>query len=130
MSKNNYQGISNPDELNKRLQKTSPVTWIILGIVIAILASFFAWSVIHKINIRLFAKATVIDKNVTLHINDSDLNKLKVNQKVYISGKEGKILSFDESNNPVVSEFDLKNDEYTCYIVIKQMRPVDFLIGK
>ena len=121
--------ISNPEEFNKHLQHTSTVTWIILGLVTALLISFFVWSCIYKLTIKLTGKADISGGEVTLHVKDSDLKKLQVGQKVYIENKEGQILSFLDKQ-PVVSTFELSDGEYTYNVVIGEMRPVDFLLGK
>ena len=82
MVKNRDIKISNPDGFNKHLQHTSPVTWIVLGFIIAILISIFVWSFLYKVTIKLMGKADVAGGEVTLHVKDSDLNKLQVGQKV------------------------------------------------
>ena len=129
MKKSNVS-VSNPDELNKHLQHTSPATWIILSMVIAILIGFFAWSFIHKIKLKLSGTATVSGGVATLHIEDKDSNKLQVGQSVYISNLEGKILSFQSDKQPIVSNFELPDNDYPYYVVYKECRPIDFLLGK
>ena len=121
--------ISNPDEINKHLQHTSPATWIILGLVTILVVSFFIWSALYKLTIKIIGKADITSGSVTLHIKDADLNKLAVGQKVYIKDKEGKIISFLDEQ-PVVSSFDLIDGEYTYKVVIKEMKPIDFLFKK
>ncbi len=130
MKKNKNVSVSNPDELNKYLQHTSISTWIGLGLVTAILLSFFVWSFIYKIKIRLSGNASITGGVVSLTVKDSDLDKLAVGQYVYISNLEGKITSIKDDGQPVVSNFALDNGEYTYSIVIREMRPIDFLIGK
>lgn len=127
MKKNN-KSITNPDELNENLQYNSPITWIVLSLVMLLLLAFFSWSFIYKIKIKIDGKANINDCQVALRVEESSLNKLKIGQKVYISGIEGQILSFNEEQ-PVVSNFDLDDGEYDCYILIKEARPIDFLLG-
>ena len=129
MSKKNKNiGITNPDELNKHLQYTSISTWIILGAVILSLAGLFTWSFIYKIQEKITGKASISSGAVTLTIEESQKPRLAVGQKVYIADKVGEILSFDDGN-PVVSLFDLEDgSNYTYTIVVKEMRPIDFLI--
>ena len=118
--------ISNPDELNKNLSYNSPVTWIVLGTVILLLAGFFAWSLIYKIQIKLFGTANITSGAVTLTLNDeSKLDQLKVGQKVYVSNDEGEI-SFKDDNHIEVKDIDLADGEYTCYVVINELRPIEF----
>ena len=129
MSKKNKNiGITNPDELNKHLQYTSISTWIILGAVILSLAGLFTWSFIYKIQEKITGKASISSGAVTLTIEESQKPRLAVGQKVYIADKVGEIKSIDDGN-PVISLFDLEDgSNYTYTIVVKEMRPIDFLI--
>ena len=123
--------ITNPDELNKSLSYSSPITWITLSTVIILLIGFFVWSFIYKIQIKVSGLATINSGNVTLHVDDSDLSSLKQGQYVYISGQKGEILSINESDKqPVVSSFSLDDGEYNYYIVIEEKKPIDFWFDK
>ena len=129
MAKNRDIKISNPDDFNKHLQHTSPATWIVLSLIVAILISLFVWSFLYKVTIKLMGKADINSGEVTLCVKDADLSKLKVGQKVYIDGKEGEIISFI-NEQPKVSTFALSDGEYTYTIALKQARPIDFLLNK
>ena len=123
--------ITNPDELNKSLSYSSPITWITLSTVIILLIGFFVWSFIYKIQIKVSGLATINSGNVTLHVDDSDLSSLKQGQYVYISGQKGEIISINESDKqPVVSSFSLDDGEYNYYIVIGEKKPIDFWFDK
>lgn len=121
--------ITGPEDFNKHLQHTSPVTWIVLGLTTAILVAFFAWSFLFKLTIKIMGKANITSGAVTLHINSADLAKIKVGQKVYIGDKQGEILSFND-DQPVVTPFELSDGEYTYKIIIGEKTPISFLIGK
>ena len=127
--KNKQVRISNPDELNKHLQHTSFFTWLILGVAISLLAGFFVWSLLYKMTIKIKGTANVTNHVAVLLLEDSDLDKLKVGQKVYIQDKEGEILSF-ENKQPVISTFELSDGEYTYKVIIGEKTPFDFLLGK
>ena len=129
MMKKKQVSITNPEELNKNLQYSSPLTWIALSGVILLIIGFFIWSIVYKIEYKIEGIANIVSGAVTLNVTPSSLNKLKVDQKVYISGLEGTIVSFDEDKHPVVTNFDLEDGEYPYYIEI-YTRPVDFLIDK
>ena len=123
--------ITNPDELNKSLSYSSPITWITLSTVIILLIGFFVWSFIYKIQIKVSGLATINSGNVILHVDDSDLSSLKQGQYVYISGQKGEIISINESDKqPVVSSFSLDDGEYNYYIVIGEKKPIDFWFDK
>ena len=130
MKKKKNVTISNPDELNKHLQYSSPATWIVLSAVLLALVGFFIWSVLFKFALKVTGTATVSSGQVTLNIQPSSLRKLEVGQKVYIAEKEGEILAFDENDQPVISNFAVDDGEYPYYVVIKITRPIDFLISK
>ena len=127
MKKNN-KTITNPDELNKNLQYSSPVTWIILTVVILLLLGFFIWSCIYSVKVKISGMANIAKGQVTLVVEEKSLSKLQVGQKVYIAGQEGEILSFKDEL-PVISSFSLNDGDYEYYIVIGEKKPVDFLLG-
>lgn len=128
MKKGNVS-VSNPEELNKHLQHTSPFTWIALGIVTFLLIIFFLWSYFFKMIKEIKGVASIEDGVASLVVSDRDLGKLEKGQKVIIDKQEGEILSFDDNRNPIVSKFSLEDGEYT-YTVEVVIRPIYFVIGK
>lgn len=126
--KNKDVSISSPDELNKHLQHTSPLTWIILSVVTALLLGFFVWSAVFKMKIKLSGEAVINNGEVTLTLDEDDLKKLSVGQSFYIANKEGTVVSFDDNDMPILSHFDLADGSYSDIAYGK--RPIEFLIGK
>ena len=120
--------ISNQEEFNKHLQHTSLATWIVLGLVVAMLIAFFAWSFLSKLTVRFSGQAEVLSGAVTINMTSSELKKVKVGSKIYINDIEGEIISFT-NNQPVVSNFALEDGEYT-YVAVGEARPIDFLLNK
>ena len=127
--KNRGSTISGPEELDKRLQSTSFVTWLVLGIIFLMLVALFTWASIYKIKIRLTGKATITSGVATLTIKDEDIVKLKEGQLVYIDNQEGKILSFNEDKTPVVSSFTIADGTYDYTIIIGEKTPISFVFG-
>lgn len=121
--------ISSPEELNKSLQYSSPITWIILGLTILLLVGLFSWSIVYKLKLKISGQASVNKGIVSLKIDESSLDKLKTNQKVYIANQEGFIVSIDENKQPVVSSFNLIDGEYEYEILLDEIRPINFLFG-
>ena len=98
MKKKKNISISSPDDLNKNLQYSSPVTWIVLSLIIFLLAGLFVWASIYKIKFKLTGMANVSAGQVTLiDFEASSLEKLEAGQKIYISGIEGEILSIEDN---------------------------------
>ena len=122
--------VSNPDELNKYLQKSSFAVWFILGIVVSILLSFFVWSMIFKVKVKISGLADISSGEVTLHVEEKSLKQLEIGQKVYIQNQELEILSLDDNSQPTLTKSTLEDGEYPYYIVVKEVKPIEFLIGK
>lgn len=129
MKKENVS-ISNPDELNKHLQSSSPVTWIVLGTTIAVMLAFFVWSFLFKLPIKLSGAATVEAGQASLVVSEKGKDKLEAGQKIYILDQEG-VLSFVDGK-PVVNNLTLADGSYTYRtdIVLEEIRPIDFLFNK
>lgn len=127
--KNRGSTISGPDELDKHLQSTSFMTWLVLGIISLMLAGLFAWASVYKLRIRLTGKAAINSGVATLTIEDGDLSKLREGQLVYIDNQEGKILSFNEDKTPVVSSFTSDDGIYDYIIIIGEKTPISFVFG-
>lgn len=122
--------ITNPDELNKHLQKSSPLTWIILGAVIASLVAFFTWSFCATIEIKINGTASINESVATLKVDEEDKNKIALGQKVCILDKVGEINAI-EDDRITAAFFQIQDgDEYTFSIVLRQMKPIDFLWDK
>jgi hypothetical protein len=124
--KKNKVSITNPEELEKNLQYTSPVTWITLSIVTCLIAALLVWACVFKIQDKISGKATIKSGEATLVLDSKVKSKLKVGQSVYISDLEGEILTFND-NEPVISCFDLADGEYEYSLVI-EVKPIEYLI--
>ena len=119
--------ISNPDDLNKFLKHTSPVTWIVLGLSICLLLGLIISAFFVKITDKIQGVANVKDGEVTLVMSDANKRKLEKGQKVYILDQIGEIESVTDYV-PVISGFVLSDGEYNYTINVKEIRPIDFLI--
>jgi hypothetical protein len=121
--------IANPDELNKHLQHSSPLTWVILGVVIALLAAFFTWSALGTVRFKLSGKASVLQGEATLVVETKDRTKLALGQKVVINGKEGSITSLTDET-ALAGPFELADGDYSYYVVLAEKHPIEFFFGK
>ena len=120
--------ITSTDELSKSLSYSSPVTWIVLGASVLLLIGFFVWSFVFDIQIKSYGTAHIDSGVATLKVEESAKDSLKEGQKVYISGVEGKILSIDDGK-PVVSAFALADGDYDYYIIIREIKPIQFWLN-
>lgn len=121
--------IANPDELNKHLQHSSPLTWVILGVVIALLAALFTWSALGTVRFKLLGKASVLQGEATLVVETKDRTKLALGQKVVINGKEGSI-TFLTDEAALAGPFELADGDYSYYVVLAEKHPIEFFFGR
>ena len=128
MKKKESVNISSPDDLNKHLQHSSPVTWVILGVVVLMIIGFFTWSIVYRIKVKVTGQAIVSGGVASLKVDSNSLSKIKAGQVVHISSQEG-LLSFNEEKAPIVTGLTLSDgDNYTYYIIVQELRPFDFLV--
>ena len=120
--------VNSPEDLNKTLKSTHPITWVVLTSVLLSLVAFFVWSMMAEIEYKIKGTATLVAGEATLNIKEKDLSKLKVGQKVVISSKEGTIKEIKDDGYPVISNFELNDGNYEYYIVIKTIKPIEYFI--
>ena len=119
--------ITSPDDLNKNLSYSSPMTWITLTAVIGVLVAFFVWALTYNIKVKLFGTANVVSGQIALNVQEEKLKDLRLEQKVYIADTIGTIMDFDGKHQPVVYvPTTILDGEYEYYIVLKEMKPFDF----
>ncbi len=128
MKKEN-QNISNPDELNKILQKTNPLVWITLGVVLLVLVLLLVWSVITTLEIKTHGTANVKSQMASIYVDEAKADGIDVGDKIYISDKEGEIVGVENDGHYTSSNIQLDDGEYDAYIVVKEIRPIEFLLG-
>ena len=122
--------ISGPEELDKILKKTNPMVWVILGIVITCLLNLILWAFLATLEQKVSLPAKVSDTNVSVYADENNLDKLAVGQKVYIGDKEAEVLSVGEDGKVEISRVPIADGEYDCYVVIRQIRPISFLLNE
>lgn len=111
------------DVLNSYVNTTKPITWIVLITIILCLVGLVVWSFTAKLGYKVSGKAMVKDCVVTLTIEENKLDKINDGQVIYIGNEKGFII---DSSTMVVSNFSLEDGLYDCYIIIKEIRPIDF----
>ena len=117
--------ITSPEDLNRYLHPTNPITWILLGIIILCLIGLFVWAFTAKISYKISGTVEIVNKEASINIDEKYLNDIKVGQKIYIMEIEGEVLSIDD-NKVVISSFDLADGNYDYFLILKTIRPIDF----
>ena len=122
--------ITSPDELDKHLRSSSPVTWIILFATIAAMLAFGVWSCVYELPIKLSGAATVENGEATLVVNEEDKDKLVAGKQVYILDKPG-VVTYVEGT-PKVLNLDLADGRYTYRtdIELKKIHPIEYLFNR
>lgn len=124
------QSINNPDELNKILQKTNPLVWITLAVVLILLAMLYAWAFVTTLEIKVPGKADVREQVATVYVDENKADEVQIGQKIYISNEEGTIANVTEDGGFISTPIKLDDGGYDSYIVVKEVRPISFLFGK
>jgi len=122
--------ITTPEKLNENLQATSPVTWIMLGVVILALIGIFVWSFLATITYKVEGRASVKDGVATVVIDENRKDEIHVGQTVTISSETVKITGLDDDGRPVVSFVSLQDGEYACTVITKSIHPIEYLTNR
>lgn len=124
------KNISGPEELDKILKRTNPVVWIVLGAHILLLLNFFLWTVLATIEQKVEMTAVVSDRSVAIYSEEESVKSISAGQKVYIEDEAGTVLSVEDDGTILISDMPLKDGAYKCKIVIREIKPVEFLMNK
>ena len=69
--KKKTKSITNPEELNKNLQYSSPISWIVLTSVVLLLAGFFVWASVYQIHIKVTGIASIHSGQASLVVEEA-----------------------------------------------------------
>lgn len=122
--------ISSPEQLTDYLHVTNVGVWVLLSVIILLLAAFFAWASIRKLETTAAAKAAVMDGTAQITVIDNA--KVASGMAVRMGGAEFKIsevdldeLGFTLAYAPV----DLANGSYDAEVVVESVSPISFLLA-
>ena len=121
------QRVSNPDELNKHLQRTSPMTWVVLSLCLVGLVAFFVWSLAFPFAVTVEGTAAITQNEAVLQVAQGDKRKVKEGQKVHILDQVGTL--YVTEGTYIVKGISLDDGKYP-YAIDAEMRPIDFLLGR
>ena len=111
------------DVLNSYASTTKPITWIVLITIVLCLTGLIVWSFLSKISYKVTGTATIQNGIVSLEIDENNLSEIKDGQVIYIGKEKGTII---DSEHLIVSDFSLEDGVYNYYIIVKEIRPIDF----
>ena len=129
MKKENVS-IASPEELDKHLQSSSPMTWIVLFSTIAAMLALFVWSCVYELPIKLSGAATVEAGQASLVVEEQYKDKLIEGTEVYILDQPGKVTYVEDK--AVVSNLNLADGRYTyrTKIEIRRIHPIEYLLKR
>lgn len=128
-SKDTNRRISGPEELDKILKRTNPLVWIVLVGNVVLLLLFFLWAILGTVKQETEMTAIVSEGSVSIYAGDN-IGQVKEGQKVYIEGETGTIVSVTDDGTILISDMPLDDGAYTCNIVIREIKPIEFLLDK
>ena len=123
--------ISSPEQLNDAFKVTTPVVWILLGTVIAILAGFFVWASVGRFETLADADVIVKDSRAAAYITGSNADSIQAGMTLRIGDAEYRITDVgrDLSGRAVAyADVSEPDGEYSSKVVIESVRPISFLL--
>lgn len=121
--------IASPEQLTDYLRVTNPGIWILLLVIILLLAGFFAWASIGKIETKTIAVAMVSEG--TAQILTAGNEELDFGMTVRI-GKEEYTIEMtekDESGTNIgYALVPLSDGYYDAEVVLKTVTPISYLL--
>lgn len=107
--KKNVDKLSSPEELNDYIKVTNPGVRVILGAIIVLLIGVCVWGYFGKLETKITVLAKSNESQTTLYVKESNIEKVKVEQNVYINKETYKISSI--SSEP----FSISEGKFSDY---------------
>jgi len=147
----NIDRINSPESLNDYVKVTNPSVWIVLIAIIVLLAGAAIWGIFGNINTTLHISAEAKKGEITLYVDENDVEGIHTGMTVNVEGNACEISSI--ADRPVnASEVDgyvlhkgnletaawvypvslrgsLEDGVYEAAIVVEQVSPISFLFN-
>ena len=121
--------IASPEQLNDYLRVTNVGIWALLTIIILLLAAFFSWASLGKLETTAAARATVKDGTAQIMIVENV--EVASGMTVRIGDAEFRIseVTKDEMGLTVAyAPVNLLDGNYDAVIVLETVSPISFLL--
>ena len=121
--------ISSPEQLTDYLKVTNPGIWIVLAIVVLLLGSLLAWSIIGNLETSVDVKVAVTDHKA--EVISLEAAELKEGMPLRVSGQEVLLASVEKDDygrTVGICEAALPDGTYDGSVVVETVRPLDFLL--
>lgn len=122
--------ISSPEQLTDYLHVTNVGVWVVFSVIILLLAAFFMWASLGKLETTVVAKAVVQDGTAQMTVIQNA--QVSSGMKVRVGGSEAQITEVgqDEKGLTVATApVELANGNYDAAIVVESVSPISFLLG-
>ena len=122
--------ISSPEQLTDYLHVTNVGVWVVFSVIILLLAAFFVWASLGKLETTVAAKAVVRDGSAQMTVIQNA--EITSGMTFRVGGTEGQIAEVgqDEMGLTVATApVELANGNYAAVIVVESVSPISFLLG-
>ena len=122
--------ISSPEQLTDYLHVTNVGVWVVFSVIILLLAAFFVWASLGKLETTVAAKAVVRDGSAQMTVIQNA--EITSGMTFRVGGSEGQIAEVgqDEMGLTVATApVELANGNYDAAIVVESVSPISFLLG-
>ena len=143
---------TSPEQLNDYIKVTNPGVWIVLAAVLFLLAGFFVWGVVGKLETKVNAVAVSGEGKVVCYVREEDAGEIEAGDAVRLGDGEFSVLSVSAQPVAVDDSFsayamrlggfsvgewvyevtlgaELSEGIYSASIVTGSVSPISFLFG-
>ncbi len=106
--KKSIERASSPEQLSDYIRVTNPGIWIILAAVFLLLAGFFVWAVVGKVESKVTAVAVAQDGTTVCYVKEAEFSGISEGNTVRVGSKEYTVSTV--SGEPVAVD-----DSFTAY---------------
>ena len=122
--------ISSPEQLTDYLRVTNVGMWVIFSVILLLLAAFFAWASIGKLETTAAGKAAVTEGAARITVIDNA--EVSPGMTVRMGKAESRVVEVTQDERGLVIAYapvNLANGNYDAVIVVKSVSPISFLFA-
>lgn len=132
--KKSLEKVKSPENLDDYIRVTNPGVWLILIFIIAILIGACVWGTLGVVNSTVETTVYIEGEEAICLIEDSDIDVVKVGQKVKFMDKEGIIISIGDKAGErytclVETDANLPDGVYAGKVVLGSYKPISFILN-
>ncbi len=149
--KESIERVSSPEQLNDYVRVSNPGVWMVLTAVVVLLVGVCVWGIFGKLTTTVKAAAVCSGNTLTLYIKEADIDSVKADMDVNVSGISCKLSEISGTPVPVdeldeylvhkggfhagewvytaAANADIPDGVYSADIVVERVSPMFFVMN-